>query len=133
MIPDSLMGNNLCSGNTCDTVVDSFTCCKNDNTDPSNVPSNNQTEVEESGTSNRTSLSNDNTRFVSQIDDRPLYDGSSLEKKTSHTNIMHSSNYNPVGIDEGSGYSLLSNISSTVSGLGSKSNSIGLQPNNFFW
>ena len=133
MIPDPLMGNNLCSGNTCDTVVDSFTCCKNDNTDPSNVPSNRQTEEEESGTSNRASLSNDNTRFVSQIDDRPMYDGSSIEKKTSHMNIMQSSKYNPVGIDEGSGYSLLSNISSTVSGLGSKSNSIGLQPNNFFW
>ena len=133
MIPDPLMGNNLCSGNTCDTVVDSFTCCKNDNTDPSNVPSNSQTEEEESGTSNRASLSNDNTRFVSQIDDRPMYDGSSIEKKTSHMNIMQSSNYNPVGIDEGSGYSLLSNISSNVSGLGSKSNSIGLQPNNFFW
>jgi hypothetical protein len=132
MIPDPLMGNNLCSGILCDTVVDSFTCCKNDNTDPSNVSSNSQTE-EESGTSNRASLSNDNTRFVSQIDDRPMYDGSSLDKKTSHTNIMQSSNYNPVGIDEGSGYSFLSNISSSVSGLGSKSNSIGLQPNNFYW
>jgi len=38
-----------------------------------------------------------------------------------------------VGIDEGSGYSFLSNISSTVNGLGSKSNNIGLQPNNFYW
>ena len=135
MIPDPLMGNNLCSGNICDMTVDSFTCCKNDNTDPSNAPSNSQTEDESgtSNTSNRASLSNDNTRFVSQIDDRPMYDGSSLEKKTSHTHIMQSSNYNPVGIDEGSGYSLLSNISSTVSGLGSKSNSIGLQPNNFYW
>tara|TARA_Y100000389_G_C17135255_1_gene352200 strand:- start:212 stop:610 length:399 start_codon:yes stop_codon:yes gene_type:complete len=132
MISDPLMGNNLCSGNTCDMAIDSFTCCKNDNTDPSNVPSNSQTE-EESGTSNRASLSNDNTRFVSQIDDRPMYDGSSLDKNTSHTNIMQSSNYNPVGIDEGSGYSFLSNISSTVSGLGTKSKSIGLQPNNFYW
>ena len=62
-----------------------------------------------------------------------MYDGSSLEKNTSHTNIMQTSNYNPVGIDEGSGYSLLSNISSNVNGLGSKSNNIGLQPNNFYW
>ena len=102
---------------------------------PDNVPSNSQTEDESgtSNTSNRASLSNDNTRFVSQIDDRPMYDGSSLEKKTSHTNIMQSSNYNPVGIDEGSGYSLLSNISSSVSGLGNKSKSIGLHPNNFYW
>ena len=56
----------------------------------------------------------------------------SLEKKTSHTHIMQSSNYNPVGIDEGSGYSLLSNTCLSV-GLGSKSKSIGLQPNNFYW
>ncbi len=133
MILDPLKGTELCSGDVCDMAIDSDTCCKAIENSASNVPSNSQTEEEESSTSNRASLSNDNTRFVSQIDDRPMYDGSSLDKKTSHTNIMQSSNYNPVGIDEGSGYSFLSNISSTVSGLGTKSNSIGLQPNNFYW
>ena len=131
---DPLKADMLCVGSRCDMAIDSDTCCKA----IENVPSNSQTE-EESGTSdtgdtsNRASLSNDNTRFVSQIDDRPMYDSSSSEKNTSHTHIMQSSNYNPVGIDEGSGYSLLSNISSSVIGLGSKSKGIGLQPNNFYW
>lgn len=137
MILDPLRVNDYCYGDECDKNVDTYKCCK--------VPSNNNNEISNNGISddeisdntgirnNRASLSNDNTKILSQIDDRPIYDGSSLEKKTSHTNIMKSSNYNPVGIDEGSGYSLLSNISSNVSGLGSKSNNIGLQPNNFYW
>jgi hypothetical protein len=131
MILDPLRVNDYCYGDECDKNVDTYKCCK--------VPSNNNNEISNNEISdntgiinNRASLSNDNTKIVSQTDDRPVYNNSSLEKKTSHTHIMQSSNYNPVGIDEGSGYSLLSNISSTVSGLGSKSNNIGLQPNNFF-
>ena len=128
MIPDPLKSYDLCLGDVCDITVDSETCCKVGWESPTNAE-----EEEEDYTDNRGALSNDNTRFVSQIDDRPMYDDASNEKKVSHTNIMQSSKYNPIGLDESSGYSFLSKISSTVSGLGSKSNSIGLQPNNFYW
>ena len=129
MITDPLKENDLCIGKMCDINVDSNTCCKDAETSYTGFP----VSVDPVNNIDARSVSNDNTKYISQIDDRPRYDGSNREKNTSKTHVMKSSEYTPVGIDEGTSYSFLNKISSGVKDLGNRGKSIGLQPNHFFW